>query len=129
MTKTDFIVKIHLVISAIVVFSVALLYGFYPNMIFKINPDTIDELNLLKAIMGVYIGFSLLWLVGMCNKNYLKAAIISNIIFMIGLAFGRFLSIITDGLPGTVYVFGTFAELFLGVYGIWVLNYLNKKNG
>ncbi|MDJ0646966.1 MAG: DUF4345 family protein [Flavobacteriaceae bacterium] len=40
---------------------------------------------------------------------------------MLGLGSGRLLSIPLDGSPTSGYVFGTFAELFLGFYGLWVL--------
>ncbi|MGY8910169.1 MAG: DUF4345 family protein [Flavobacteriales bacterium] len=40
---------------------------------------------------------------------------------MLGLGFGRVLSFFIDGNPTFGYQFGTFAELFLGFYGCWVL--------
>jgi hypothetical protein len=42
-------------------------------------------------------------------------------LFMLGLGFGRVLSWFMDGTPTFGYQFGTFAELFLGFYGLWVL--------
>ena len=55
------------------------------------------------------------------KKDYLKTALITNLIFMLGLGLGRSLSLILDGSPTSGYIFGTFAELFLGFYGLWVL--------
>jgi hypothetical protein len=40
---------------------------------------------------------------------------------MLSLGFGRLISLIVDGTPTFIYIFGTFAELFLGFYGLWVL--------
>ena len=124
--KQQVITKIHLVISICIVFPVSILYGFQPSLKFDISPETIDEHNFLKAVMGLYIGFSILWTLGILKKQFLKTAIITNIIFMLGLGFGRLLSFYFDGIPTFGYQFGTFAELFLGFYGVWVLN---NKNG
>jgi hypothetical protein len=126
-TKQDFINKIHLIISVCIVVPVSFVYGFDPDSKFDIQLQTIDEHNFFKAIMGLYIGFSILWVLGIIKHQYLKIAIVTNFIFMIGLAFGRILSIFLDGTPTFWYQFGTFAELFLGCYGIWVLKNKNTN--
>ncbi len=124
-TKQDFINKIHLIISVLIVVSVSFVYGFNPSSQFDIHLNTIDEHNFFKAIMGLYLGFSILWVMGIFKANYLKLALVSNMIFMLGLGFGRLLSLVLDGAPTFGYVFGTFAELFLGFYGLWVLKKYN----
>jgi len=120
----DFIYKIHLLISILIVVPVAIIYGFQPNLIFDIHLDTIDEHNFFKAIMGLYLGLSFLWILGIFKSNYLKLAITTNVIFMLGLGFGRLISILLDGVPSFDYIYGTLAELLLGFYGIWVLRKL-----
>ena len=120
-TKQDFINKIHLIISVLIVVPVSFVYGFNPSSEFDIQLQTIDEHNFFKAIMGLYLGFSILWILGIFKHQYLKIALITNIIFMLGLGFGRVLSFFIDGNPTFGYQFGTFAELFLGFYGCWVL--------
>ena len=121
-TKQDFINKIHLIISVCIVIPVAFVYGFKPELSFDMFLETVDEHNFYKAIMGLYLGFSTLWILGVFKSNFLKPAILTNIIFMLGLGFGRVLSILIDGTPTSGYIFGTIAELFLGFYGLWVLN-------
>lgn len=121
-TKSDFINKIHLIISVCIVVPVAFVYGFKPELSFDMFLETVDEHNFYKAIMGLYLGFSLLWILGVFKSNFLKPAILTNIIFMLGLGFGRVLSILIDGTPTSGYIFGTIAELFLGFYGLWILN-------
>ncbi len=64
--------KIHLVISVLIVVPVAFVYGFNPGSEFDIHLDTIDEHNFFKAIMGLYLGFSTLWILGIFKANYLK---------------------------------------------------------
>ena len=122
--KQDFINKIHLIISVLIVVPVSIVYGFMPDSQFDIHLNTIDEHNFFKAIMGLYLGFSALWILGIFKEDYLKLAIITNMIFMLGLGSGRVLSIFIDGIPSSGYVFGTVAELFLGCYGLWVLKKL-----
>lgn len=120
-TKQDFINKIHLIISVIIVIPVAFVYGFKPEMLFDIDLNTTDEYTVFKAIMGLYLGFSALWVLGIFKASYLKLAWVTNFIFMLSLGFGRLVSLLVDGTPTFVYLFGTFAELFLGFYGLWVL--------
>ena len=122
-TKQQIITKIHLIISVLIVVPVAFVYGFNPSSEFDIHLNTIDEHNFFKAIMGLYLGFSSLWILGVFKASYLKLALITNIIFMLGLGFGRVLSWIIDGTPTFGYQFGTFAELFLGFYGVWAMKY------
>lgn len=121
MTKQDIITKIHLLISVIIVIPVAILYGFYPDALLELTPETLDEQNFNKAIMGIYMTFSALWTAALFNKAYLKTALISNVLFMLGLGFGRLMSVLVDGVPSNGYAFGLFGELFLGFYGLWVL--------
>lgn len=126
-TKQDFINKIHLIISVLIVVPVSIFYGFNPDSQFDIHLDTIDEHNFFKAIMGLYLGFSTLWILGIFKPTYLKTAIITNMIFMFGLGFGRVLSLFLDGIPTFGYLFGTFAEIFLGFYSFWILTNKNTN--
>lgn len=127
-TKQQFITKIHLIISVLIVVPVAFVYGFEPSSQFDIELQTIDENNQFKAIMGLYLAFSSLWILGILKTNYFRLALITNILFMLGLGFGRLLSFSLDGIPTFGYLFGAFAELFLGFYGLWVLRAFNNKN-
>ena len=120
-TKQDFISKIHLIISVFIVTPTSIVYGFRPESQFNIHLNTIDEHNQFKAIMGLYLGFSVLWILGILKEKWLKTALITNVIFMLGLGFGRIISFFIDGTPTFGYQFGIFAELFLGFYGLWVL--------
>ncbi|MBV7269090.1 DUF4345 domain-containing protein [Winogradskyella luteola] len=121
MTNKNVISKIHLIISIIIVVPVAFVYGFNPDSQFDIHSQTLDEQNFFKAIMGLYLGFSVVWLFGIFKINYLKLALVSNVVFMLGLALGRSLSWAIDGAPTQAYIIGTLGEFILGFYGLWVL--------
>jgi hypothetical protein len=127
-TKQHIITKIHLIISVLIVVPVSFVYGFNPGSAFDIHLNTLDEQNIFKAIMGLYLGFSMLWLLGIFRASYLKVALASNIIFMLGLGSGRLLSLFLDGTPSFAYQFGTFAELFVGFYGLWAYNFRYNKS-
>jgi hypothetical protein len=126
-TKQDVLKKIPLIISVCVVVPISILYGFNPSELFDIELQTIDEHNFFKSVMGIYLGFSILWMLGILKHQYLKMANVTNVIFMLGLGSGRILSLFLDGVPTFGYLFGTLGEIFLGCYGIWVLTNKNTN--
>lgn len=121
MNKEHVIKKVHLIISLIIVIPVSLVYGFKPSFQLGLHLYTINEHNVFKSVMGLYWGVSALWLLGLFKEKYLYAALLSNVVFMLGLGFGRLISLVLDGTPTVVLLFGTFGELLLGFYGVWVL--------
>jgi len=128
LSTTSIITKIHLLISVIVVVPAAFIYGFELGDFLNLNPNSIDEQNFYKAISGLYLGFAWLWIIGIFKNSYLSTALLSNCIFMFGLAGGRLISMVLDGTPSDAYVFGTVGEALLGFYGLWVLKskYIKK---
>ncbi|TAF72072.1 MAG: DUF4345 domain-containing protein [Flavobacterium sp.] len=118
---SPFLKKLHLIISAAIVVPVGLVYGGKPDLLFEVSLQSPDEFSIFKAIMGLYLGFSFFWLLGIFQKQFWKVATISNMIFMLGLAFGRLVSMFLDGLPSTVFLLGTVGELVLGVYAYYQL--------
>jgi hypothetical protein len=119
-------INLHLTISIFIVVIVAFVYGFKPDLFFDVKVKTIDEHNIYKAIMGVYIAFSSLWFIGIVKKTFWQTATISNFLFMFGLAFGRIVSILFDGIPSMIFLLGTMGELTLGFYAFY--QFKNQKN-
>jgi hypothetical protein len=113
--------NIHLLLSVSIVIPLAFVYGFSPNYLFDIQINSIDEANVFKAIMGIYFAFASFWIIGIIKPNYWKAATISNVLFMLGLAFGRIVSLICDGIPSSLLIYGTIGELVLATYGFVAL--------
>ena len=116
----------HLIISVAIVIPVAFVYGFFPEILYGIAVTNVDEQNTLKSLMGVYLGFSYLWVLGIFKPAYLKVALVSNMVFMLGLGFGRCTSLILDGLPSRLFTLGIVGEFILGFYGLSLL-YNEKK--
>jgi hypothetical protein len=76
---------------------------------------------MLKAIMCLYLGISLVWILGILKTEYWKSATQLNALFMLTLATGRVLSMVSDGWPTGAYVFGVIAEFVIGLYSIYQL--------
>ena len=115
--------RLHLIISVSIVVPTAIIYGS-PSVLpehLDIQVNTIDLSNMLKAIMCLYLGISLIWILGIWKTKYWKIATQLNVLFMITLAAGRALSMIMDGFPTGGYIFGIIAELLLGLFSWYQL--------
>ena len=123
--RNTIIQNLHFYISIPIVIAVALVYGFQSNLLFDIHPNSIDEHNVYKAIMGIYLAFAFFWSLALIQKHYWKAATISNILFMLGLALGRLISFTMDGIPSQLLLLGCFGELILAFYGCYLLKKLS----
>jgi hypothetical protein len=113
--------NLHLIISSGIVIPVAVVYGLFPKTILPqlldFSVETTDLTNMFRAIMGLYLAFASIWILGIINPNYWKAATISQILFMLGLALGRIISLWLDGIPSPVFYYGILGELILGIFG------------
>ena len=122
MSKTAIRKNLYLVISSAIVIPIAFVYGLFPKTILPqlldFSVQTTDLTNVFRAIMGLYLAFASLWILGMFKPNYWKVASISNILFMGGLAFGRITSLLLDGFPSAVFLIGTLGELVLAIFGM-----------
>ena len=123
--------NLHLIISVLIVVPIAFVYGFLPNFIsqslFDVEIVTLDLANIYKAIMGFYLASASLWILGILNLKYWEIATFSNIIFMFGLSIGRMISLISDGIPSTIFLYGTLAEMILAIFGIYQLIKFRKS--
>ena len=121
--------NVHLGLSAVIVFGVSFIYGGNPAKIlplfFDFEVSNLELKNIFRAIMGLYIGFASYWILGIFKSAYWKSATISNVIFMGGLAFGRIVSTIFDGVS-LQYTIGLFLEVFVMIWGIY--NLKTEKN-
>lgn len=114
--------NLHLTISVILIIPVALVYGLYPGFIlpglFDFKIESTDLANIFRAIMGLYLGMTIIWIAGIFNPKFWTAATLTNIIFMGGLAFGRLISLALDGLPSKSLLFGLIVELALTFFAL-----------
>jgi Domain of unknown function (DUF4345) len=106
-------------------------YGIAPKIVLPLLLDvrleTVDMLNICRAIMSLYLAFSVLLLLGIFNRKYWFAATLANIFLMGGLAFGRLLSLILDDFPSPIFLWGMLGEAVLAVFAFYQLKKLNLK--
>ena len=129
-SKTNWILKnLHLLLSLSIVVPTAIIYGS-PSILpeyLDIQVNTVDFSNMLKAIMCLYLGISIVWILGIWKTKFWKNATQLNILFMLSLAIGRMISILMDGFPTGGYIFGIIAEFVLGSYSIFQLKKYNQN--
>ena len=117
--------KAYLWFSAIGLFPVALSYGVAPveslNWLFGMTLAVPDEAHIFRGIMGLYLAMVLLWVIGALRESFERPAIIAEVFFMSGLAAGRLLSVIVDGVPHWLLSGYLAVEIALAVAGIALL--------
>ena len=109
-------------LSSFIIIPIGLVYGFDPNLLFDINLNSVDEHNVFKAVMGLYIAFGILFILGIFNTKFWKSATITNVFLMFGLALGRIISLFSDGIPSTIFCVGILGEIVLGTFAIYQYN-------
>ena len=119
--KKGFLIFAFFTISVI-----ACLYGISPDWFFTTfsvgsEPPRIDQAHILRAVMMLYISLGLFWLWCAFSDRYRDAGIIVVGVFSAGLAIGRILSVIVDGLPSPLFILYLFMELAIVPVCIWLL--------
>ncbi len=68
--------NLHLIISVLIVISAALFYGLFPNVtlpvLFDFEVQSTDLKNVFRAILGLYLAFSALWVLGILKSDFGK---------------------------------------------------------
>ena len=121
--------QMFLLVAAIGLLPIALSYGLIPqkslSYLFDITVSDPNSIHIFRAVMGLYLALIIFWLIGAFKVQVRQAALYSLIVFMFGLAAGRILSLIIDGMPHWLLVVYLVLELGFGVIGLLLL----KKSG
>ena len=122
--------RFYLLFSAAGLFVIALGYGIDPAailpMALNVTVEGIDLTHIFRAVMGLYLAMIVLWILGAFRASLTKAAVIAEVTFMFGLAAGRVLSIIIDGMPSVLLVIYAVLEIVMGLWGVLILK---KQHG
>jgi hypothetical protein len=114
--------KVFLIFCAIGLVPIALGYGARPtaslDALFGITVDTINLTHIMRAVMGLYFGMVVIWVWGAFDEQLTTPALVSCAVFMLGLAAGRILSFLLDGLPHWLLVVYAALEIFLGLIAV-----------
>jgi len=87
-------------------------------LLFDFKVDAINLANIFRAMMGLYLGISVIWVMGIIKSKFWVTATITNITFMGGLALGRLVSLALDGVPGIYFLIGFMLEAVLAIWGL-----------
>ncbi len=89
--------------------------------LFDVSVADTNSVHIFRALMGLYLGFVLFWILGAFNVQLRQAALCSLVVFMFGLAAGRGLSVVVDGMPHWLLFVYLLIELVFGGIGVFLL--------
>lgn len=117
--------QIYLLVVAVGLIPVALSYGILPQLtlpfLFDVTVTDTNSAHIFRALMALYLGFALFWILGAFNAELTQAALYSLIVFMFGIAAGRALSVIVDGMPHWLLVAYLLIEIVFGGIAVVLL--------
>jgi hypothetical protein len=117
--------QIFLLVTAIGLTPIALSYGLIPqkslSYLFDVSISNINGSHIFRAIMGLYLALLSFWIVGAFKVQLRQGALYSLVVFMLGLALGRILSLVVDGMPSLLLIGYLGLELIFGILGLILL--------
>ncbi len=121
--------NLNLLLSGIIVIIAGIVYGGYPTYIMPqlLGFEVVDlELkNMLRAVMGIYMGVGLFWVIGSFKAKLWYGATVCNVLFMGGISFGRIVSTVFDGIS-PLFTPALFLELLFFGWGLYNLKKYTK---
>ena len=114
--------KLLLISAAIGLIPIALGYGFMPEKtlttLYGFPADNINLKHIMRAVMGLYLAQVVFWFLGATNAKLRTPAMYCLVVFMLGLAGGRVLSLIVDGISHWLLIVYLLLEVFFGFVGL-----------
>jgi hypothetical protein len=116
--------KYYLVFAFCAVSIIALLYGVSPywfaRMFLGVSELDTNLAHILRAVMGLYLGFGLFWLFAAFSDGYRNTAVLTTVIFCGGLVTGRLISLSADGRPSALLILYIVMEFAIVPLGYWI---------
>lgn len=116
--------NLNLLLSGIIVIIAGCVYGGHPSYLMPLLLDyqveALELKNMLRAIMGIYLGIGVFWLLGAYRSKLWYAATLSNVLFMGGISVGRIVSTIFDGVS-IPFTSALILELLFFAWGVYNL--------
>ena len=117
--------SIFLLAAAVGLLPIALAYGAVPTLtmptLYGVEVDSVGAAHILRAVMGLYLGMVVFWVLGAFKTPLRIPALWSLVVFMLGLAVGRGISLVLDGLPSPPLVVYLLLEIGFGAVGLYLL--------
>ena len=124
--------RAFLMFCAVGLVPIALGYGARPSVtmdaLFGITVETTNLTHILRAVMGLYLGMVVFWLWGAFNRSLAGPALASCAVFMLGLAGGRILSVVLDGMPHWLLIVYAVLEIVLGLMAVGLYRGLRSNS-
>lgn len=121
-----------LILSAVGVFPIALVYGAYPSIslpfFYDIEITNNNLASVFRATMGIYIAFNIFWISGALIQSMRIGALWSLFVFYIGAGSGRFLSIVIDGTPDTIFIIYLILEIVGAAISYWLIRGIRNNS-
>jgi len=118
--------SVFLLVAVLGLTPIALSYGYAPvismDYLFGIDASSINVTHIFRAVMGLYLALALFWVSGALIKQYRLPALYSLVVFMLGLAAGRVISLVLDGMPHWLLFVYLILELGFGLVGIKMIH-------
>ncbi len=123
--------RLFLIAVALILVPPALSYGVDPAaMLPKTMDITVqgtDQTEMLRAIMGLYLGMSVFCILAAFKPEWRFVAVIWAVFFLYSIAAGRLLSLVVDGVPSRILLFYMAVELIGGTIGLAILARERRK--
>ncbi len=117
--------KLFLLFVAAILVPPALSYGIDPAAVLPKSMNIVvegtDQTEMLRAVMGLYLGMTIFCVVAAFTPALWHVAVIWGVFFLYSIAAGRILSLIVDGTPSPILLFYMAVELIGGTLGLLVL--------
>ena len=120
-----------LIVAALGLTPIALTYGASPSasvpVLYGFEVSDVSTMHIFRAVMGLYLAMVVFWLMGARNELLRLPALYSVVVFMLGLAVGRMLSIAIDGLPAPLLSVYLALEIGFGLVGLILVRGYNVR--
>jgi hypothetical protein len=123
--------KTLLLIAAVGLIPIALGYGFMPEKtltpLYGFEADNINLKHIMRAVMGLYFGQIVIWFLGATKDEFRRPAMYCLVVFMLGLAGGRIISLLVDGISHWLLIVYLFLEVTIGLIGLRLIRNPHKS--
>lgn len=114
--------KSLLLIMAIGLVPIALGYGFMPEktltLLYGFDVSNVNLKHIMRAVMGIYFGQIIIWTLGFSKPSLRRPAMHCLVVFVLGVAGGRMISFIIDGMSHWSFTVYLILELIIGLFGL-----------
>ena len=114
--------KSVLLITAIGLVPIALGYGIMPEktltLMYGFDVSNVNLKHIMRAVMGIYFGQIIIWILGFSKPSVRRPAMYCLVVFVLGVAGGRMISFIVDGISHWSFTVYLILELIIGLFGL-----------